>query len=992
MEIRKPGSGLKIDYLYCVLHILTKNSPYVKINKIINFVVIKMLNIENEGFKKKEKTCENLKNIFNFNEKPLKKVANNLFYYLKNFVSIMLLCSIVLNFSFPAKISASSPNVGVQAEQSQDYVQDDTVLRKALNTYLASDSELLQKRITLDEKQILKPISSHQFKIADNTSFDGTSGSQLDLFENDNLDQALLGVMDALVNMSKDDSRKCSHFKGILNSPALMNIFGNIIICLTDGTLDLQLKRIQIISYLAAAEEAMASANLSGNQFLGFVTSAKNAYEVIVARALASRIIEENRVEIEKRMGSEGTSAEVALNLNVNSGALEPKLSFGVSVNEGGTEKNFYRINRIGNFGGSVAFGLPKSIDLSLNGKLELAQVLVCRSLEQFLDSNSKFSSTIYKRAPKIKDIAKARRQMQDHERIVLSNFRTSIEFYLKLLGVVPQNVQLAVPKVTKASMANKEFTVQATAGLSADLKALAKAGISAKASGTGGYTTTLVYHSHLSLINADCSPSAVGGSAEKIIRKLKTANFPIVIECRTHLSDEASGQAIATLVSRVKGDLTAYNQCLSVIANEHATKKEKVDAKRLKHATERRWLPPSVTGRLNVLKAAVSVAPMLRGACDFSDSDNEELQKLFFDLYFQISELEKVQALTRSIVPTKRSAEFYTTHKSTSYGIEGAFDFEIPVIGKSTAKILYDVTNSEFGDETSKDLTFVVMLPVHNNNIIGQQAFQKALDEVQRRLAQSTNETVLTINKGVELLGEKFCPMLKNLNYTTKEPLYKRLAKKIPQKYAQITIEFTQTPTCNSFSLPLPGEEVVCDRSHIWALKRVIATEIKTLNAEDLSAGLASASMAGEVKKNSTVIGPDSLVFLASKFNNIAQGLQDRATQSGISELWSDFKADQEDQLKKLFVNIDNRASNARYELQCMYNDVKLSSANAVSKYRSHDIVDETFSSLLCACKDFSSDAAELNYAKASKLLDDMLQLNFEYSYVPSYNRLHAL
>ncbi len=901
----------------------------------------------------------------------------------KKFASIFFSSVVVLNLAFPARFSAAAPNIETQTEQSQEYTQDDAIHQKALNTYLAGDSELRQKRATHDGKQALAPILSHQFKIGDNANFDGAISAQLDLFEGDNLDQALLGVIDALVNVSKDDSHKYSHFKGILNSPALMNTFGNIIICLTDGASDLQLKRIQIISYLAAAEEAMASANLSGNQFLGFITSAKNAYELLVSRALANWIIEENRVEIEKRMGSEGTSAEVALNLNVNSGALEPKLSFGVNVNEGGSEKNFYRINRSGNFGGSVAFGLPKSADLSLNGKLELAQVLVCRSLEQFLDSNSKFSSTIYKRAPKIKDIAKARRQMQDHERIVLSNFRTSMEFYLKLLGLVSQNAQLAAPKVTKASMANKEFTVQATAGLSADLKALAKAGISAKASGTGGYTTTLVYHNYLSLINADCSPSTVAGSTEKIISKLKTADFPIVIECRAHLLDKASGQTVATLVSRVKGDLTAYNQCLSVIANEHATKKEKADAKRLKHAMEKRWLLQNVTGRLNMLKAAVSVASMLRGACDFSD--NEELQKLFYDLYFQISELEKVQALTRSIVPTKRSAEFFTTHKATSYGIEGAFDFEISVIGKSTAKILYDVTNSEFGDETSKDLTFVVKLPVHNNNIIGQQAFQKTLDEVKKRLARSPNETVQTINKGVELLGEKFCPMLKNLNYKTKEPLYKKLAKKIPKKYAQITIELTQTPTCSNFSLPLPGEETICNRPQIWVLKRVVATEIKTLKAEDLGAGLASASTAGEVNKNSNVIGTNSLVFLASKFNNIAKGLQDRADQCGvISELWSDFKTEQEDQLKKLFVNIGNSESNARYELQCMYNNVKLNNIN--------NTVDEAFLNFLSACKDFSGDSSEENYAKASNFMDDVLQLNFEYSYVPSYNRLHSL
>lgn len=66
------------------------------------------------------------------------------------------------------------------------------------------------------------------------------------------------------------------------------------------------------------------------------------------------------------------------------------------------------------------------------------------------------------------------------------------------------------------------------------------------------------------------------------------------------------------------------------------------------------------------------------------------------------------------------------------------------------------------------------------------------------------------------------------------------------------------------------------------------------------------------------------------------------------------------------------------------MYNNVKLNSTN--------NTVDEAFLNFLSACKDFSGDSSEENYVKASNFMDDVLQLNFEYSYVPSYNRLHSL
>lgn len=89
-------------------------------------------------------------------------------------------------------------------------------------------------------------------------------------------------------------------------------------------------------------------------------------------------------------------------------------------------------------------------------------------------------------------------------------------------------------------------------------------------------------------------------------------------------------------------------------------------------------------------------------------------------------------------------------------------------------------------------------------------------------------------------------------------------------------------------------------------------------------------------------------------------------------------------------------------YELQCMYNDVLSyfnnngyeddyyheSSKEKLEKQR----VDEVFSNFSNACKDFSNDNSEENYNNASNLLDQVLKLNFDYSYMPSWNSLHSL
>ncbi len=664
---------------------------------------------------------------------------------------------------------------------------------------------------------------------------------------------------------------------------------------------------------------------------------------------------------------------------------LIQKFSVSFSVSEGSAEKSFYRINKAGSLGGAFTVGIPKNIDISLSGKVELTQVLICRSLEQLLDNNS--SATIYQRASKINDIAKLRKEMQENERASLATFKTSLEFYLKLLEVISQNTNLVSPTITKTQAPNKERTIQASAELSADLKALAKAGIAAKVSAAASHSSTKVYHNYLSVLDEECLPSKIGVSPEKIINKFETADYPIVRSCKYYTN---SKQEILAFATSLKGDLSAYNQNLAILSNENATPKEKADAEKFKKTMEKKWLPKYVTGRLNTLKAAIAAAVTLKTAYNGFNEDNENLN-LFGDIYYQISELEKYQTFTKSIMPSKQSPNYTTKYGANSASIEGVFEYEIPKIGKSEIKISYGVTCSKY-------VIFSAKLPVQEGYIVGKTALQKALTKLKQNLSGSNNKTARCIAEGVKLIIPKFDLEVNTLGYG----INKYIPGKPIESAVQLTFEFTQPPALGKDSKPLPGEQKVYSCPQSFTLKRVNGSEIKVINKDKIKLGMASAAIKGDIKRNSTVIGDNSLLFSTSKFNTFAKGLKDRTQQKETSELWTSFKNGQKNQLKCLFSNIASPGSNAHYELQCMYNDVLSyfnnngyeddyyheSSKEKLEKQR----VDEVFSNFSNACKDFSNDNSEENYNNASNLLDQVLKLNFDYSYMPSWNSLYSL
>lgn len=815
----------------------------------------------------------------------------------------------------------------------------------------------------------------------------GLQHRQLDLFEGDNLDKALKGVISAVSELTPEDNEggKYDHFKDVLTNAEVVNTLINVCECLDEVSLEKSTKQVQVALRLKNVEKALERAGLQEHYFYGFISSMRNAYKVLVSRQVADEVIEKYRGEIEKKMGSESASASVSASASANIDGVEVGVGFGASTSEGVHEKNFYRTTSGFSFDLSAGFAVPRLASLTVNDKVEFSRALIYRSLEQFLDtdvSEGKISS-LRVRSPKINKVAKTRSEMQAREKEALSTVATSIEPYLKILGIISQDTKVALPTITKTQTATREKTLQNTIGLSAAAKALTDAGlkVSADAGVNAGVSRTTVRHAYLSLIDENCLPD-VGVSADKLAEYLKADEFKKFNEVQTLLQDAGSDD-VEALAKTITGNLRDYNWSLSVLANENASKNEKSAAKARKRAIEKDWLATTRNDQLNMLKAGISLAATLRTSTALND--DEMVQESFKELYSQLDTLSKMQTFTKTLSSSKKSAEFSTKHTSKFAGINASLALNIPGFKASEIDISYVDTRSELEYNCGKDLTFSVKIPLVNGKIVGTKIVRETLEKVRLKLQASNQKLALIFADGIKILSTKFEPAIANFGYDVISVVNTNFFRDsiAAKKYITISFHLTSIPSFDMGSLPLPGQKLCLQPQNQWTLNRVKTAVPKGLKFS-LPLEEVDVSASATVSQSSTVIGTDSLSFPISRFNAFAASLKDSAQKKEVSELWTGFKNGQQTQFKEIFKNIAQSDSNVRYELQCMYNKI-LNGVNSNSKLnliKSSALkrnIDTIFGSLLTSCYTFSSDASEGNFSKASQTLDRVLKLNLE-------------
>ena len=909
-----------------------------------------------------------LKNIFNdFNNKFTK------------FIRVALLIVFIFSLSLHALIGFA-----------EDEFYSDVVKMNNDSNYLFDTfdfdikTEDSQEDGVTDEKILINAQDDKDLKV--NLDNDSTLRSsnflELDLFEENNLDDILLKTLDIIEKDSQNKtSRTYNHFKILVDNADFMQKIKNIKSFLRDHKIGENRKQLKIIKQLKAIEKILKENSLENHSFFGFVHTVKMAYKVKISRRIANEILKNNRKSVEEEMNNNSSYMKLEMETKINVEGVELGISIGVKSSEGASELSFYQTENSLSIKLSIGIGNSNLLSLSVADTLKIKRILIYRSLEQFLDTDIKRGqiSTIRIRNNEIENIINSRKNMQQKEKKLLANISASIVNYLKALGVIDQNTKIKLPDITQTNSAKSVLTKKNTFSLQAEAQCLVDAGI--RVSTSSSLEKTRSSHPYLELIDKNCLPSEIGKDFENICRFLKAEKYNKFNEIKKRIPG-ATAEDINNFVNIIKGDLSSYNWALSVMSNKNASKEDSDKAELLKHRIEENWLTSKFlkklkNGRLDMLKAAISISVLLRSAININI--NESMHDSFEEIYYQMEVLSKMQMFTNSLKMSKKNAEFLITEKKNkTQSLKGEISIDIPKIGKTSINFIYTEDNPN-SKKTKASISFSVELPLVGNKIIGNYSLQKTLNKVQKKLSKSENKVAYKFAEVIEVLKRKFNSKRNILGYNIMEKKSNAsdgliTSNLFSDNSIEITFYFEEIK--KSFSdYPLPGQSF-CNKPNVsWFLKSIEGSESKTYETNFNALSAVNIKGSKSIIRSSNIIGSDSLRLPVNKFNIFELSLSDRKDKNDKNYLWNSFKKSHKNQFKRIFKNITKSNSNSRYELQIMYNKV-MKKAKGSQKNN----VNETFVKFLNACQKVTNECTEANYIEASDLFDEVLKLNYNF------------
>ena len=823
-------------------------------------------------------------------------------------------------------------------------------------------------------------------------SVESNDDLNLDLFEANNLDVALKEVLEFVLHnkTSVFTDKDSPEIQNIINNPLLKERIENTANYIKTSEDSRITKRFNILERLTSIKKLMEIEGSipNNNLFFKFISSMKDAYQVFISREIADNILKNSREKVENSMTSQSATQTGAVNTSVSTGGVNIGILANVSNDEGSSEKAFYKIDTSGNVKISVGSGVAKYLSGSVGYNLGTTRTLIFYSLEQFLDSyakNGKISS-VELREPDIKKIAKSRDEMKKAEKQLLSNMQNSINTYLKVYNIIPQNIKFRLPEITSSSYADSQLSATSACSLNAEAECLASLGMETKIQSQ--IISTSMRHSYIKLIKKDCSPSKYAESSYEISKFLNQEKNKKYIETQENLksyfenetnSKETNQKALSLLVSNMLGDLKQYNSCLYILSDDSLPKEDKAHAQALKDKIELNWLGiinSLIKGRLDFLKTAIATAVKLREYCD-----SEENLKLFKSLYSEINNLSKMQTFSKNFF--KRNPNFETTYTSNVNSVIGQMQFELPTVGTTSLGIDYSQNESEAKFDNSEDITVRLQIPMAGDKLLGRHNIKNKFKELIKKLSESKNNYLS--NSCKEALGvveKDFSNILKELGIKTTAKIPTVLSEK---KYIFLDIFLTKVNKNlgRNTIKPLPGStNPIIKNEDIWTLKNIGRTDSSLTNLNIGIDKYGKANFSNNLGKSSSKIGSDTLSFIINKYNGLASGFSDSSSET--NPMWEKFTTSQKEQLKILFENINKPDSNARYELQELFNNI----LENESKTKTEHI----FAEFLENCSYYSIENTEKNYEKALDSLNKLLNLNYNVNYLAELNRLHTV
>lgn len=847
----------------------------------------------------------------------------------------------------------------------------------------------------LYKSESAKKLAENGFYLADETSH--KQAISIDILLSQNLNVALKKGLEFILDNkksafidNKSDLNKC-----ILENDLLCDYIKKIIELTENKQLPETDKQFQILGKLTNMKNFMQiDENIpTTNNFFKFISAMEHAYKTVISRRIADEILTSNRSKIESTMGSQSTSAEANVSTAANIDGANVGISLGVGTSESSTETSFYTIDSSAKIGVSIGVGLQKYLSASIGDTVTFTHSLILYSLEQFLDSSIKDGklSTLQLREPDIKKIIDSRKEMQKNEKKLISLMQNSIEWYLKASEIIPQDVNIKWPDITMAKSPDKQKTVNLSVSANAAASCLASIGM--EVSADTQKSKVYAYNSYLELIEKNCAPSIYGENSETISKflnqdKIKKYNeIKDSVKCyldeHPGLSDEDKDKMISTLLSNLTGDIKIYNNALSVLADENASKEEKDRAKKAKKETEKNWINSSKIvrankGRLEILKTAIALSTYLFELCA-----TDKNQALFEKFYNEMEHLAKLQALSKN--KSKQKGEYSTPRKCYSSKVNGKSYLKIPIVGTTALNMSYIENEGDASFDTNQNALIQMQIPMIGDKILGTNSIRENFKKLLTKISEVKNNPFAPeMNQLISLVDSNFESILKKLgvDISIYVPEYFTMGN-----YMVLNLYFTKTDKtaidCNP--TPLPGENTpIIAENDQWVLKLI--KRIDTISPElnlDVN-GLVNLGVTSKIGKASATIGNNTLTFLVNKFNATNVGDNDNAQNA----IWQNFKNAQSSELSNLFINLSNK-TNAKYELQCIWNDILKNASPNTTQYEN---VYSDFKNFLESCENFSNEKSQENFDKASGLFDKILMHNHMFNYLPELQSIHSI
>jgi hypothetical protein len=353
----------------------------------------------------------------------------------------------------------------------------------------------------------------------------------IDLFEGDNLIIALKKVIEFYSNT--DNVKKDNNFIFYTKEFNTINMsdkfnkdltdkFSNILKALDGKNLDSEKNESDDAYYfrLRDAREPLAEVC----DFIKKTPTGVKTYESLVkfikgviiiintleASVMAEKILEEKRADIEGEMVRTTFTKSVSASVGIlATPVIGTKIGLNYEFKKGRGSDSLYQISHKAGLSGGITIGIPSkivSLSASANVSGDITKAALFFSIEQMLDSGKlrKGDQGIIDESI-FYELVNSRDKLQKSEKALLSIFSSDIEGFLRILQIIPLNVYVRWPQITRveAPMSSLSGTLAAELGLEIDFAV--KAGFSV----TPHYTNTVFRKScpFLSLIDENCLP-----------------------------------------------------------------------------------------------------------------------------------------------------------------------------------------------------------------------------------------------------------------------------------------------------------------------------------------------------------------------------------------------------------------------------------------------------------------------------------------------------